>query len=329
MQSAQQDAPHKRAFKFTLRPLVESDAEAYIAYSNECASLEKAMEPITLDKWLEWHHNPMNNERITLAFLQNEDGSEARIIGEEGFNIRPPDTRAWGWMHVHPDYRLNGVGTALYDEYLRLAKEAGATIFTMTPSREAPCLIEFARRRGHELERWFWDMRLPAEQEVPPAAWPEGITSRTFIAGQDEELFTHVRNVTFAEHYGSVQRTVEEMSYLTRMEHFDPNGLFFAFEGDRIAGFCFTGRDPREWEARGEKLGHINLLGVMPDYRGRSVGRALLVEGVNYLRRFVPIVELGVEGKNEKALALYESVGFHQHKAWANMPREEAPSPSS
>ena len=53
-----------------------------------------------------------------------------------------------------------------------------------------------------------------------------------------------------------------------------------------------TSRDEREWERRGEKVGHIGLLGVMPAYRGRSLGRALLLIGVNYLREFVPTVEL-------------------------------------
>jgi hypothetical protein len=44
--------------------------------------------------------------------------------------------------------------------------------------------------------------------------------------------------------------------------------------------------------------------------------------GVEYLRREVPVVELSVEGKNSNALELYRSVGFHEHKAWANMVRE-------
>jgi ribosomal protein S18 acetylase RimI-like enzyme len=60
----------------------------------------------------------------------------------------------------------------------------------------------------------------------------------------------------------------------------------------------------------------------MPAYRGRSLGRALLLVGVNYLREFVPVVELGVEGKNDSALALYRSVGFHEYKGWANMVKE-------
>ena len=60
----------------------------------------------------------------------------------------------------------------------------------------------------------------------------------------------------------------------------------------------------------------------MPEYRGRGLGRALLLVGVNYLRQYVSLVELGVEGKNDTALALYESVGFKVYKGWANMTLE-------
>jgi mycothiol synthase len=312
-------AEKKKAFAFTLRPLAESDIPAFIDYVNECAAREKAVEATTLEEFLQWYRSPTNEEHETLAFLTNGDGTEGRIIGEVGTTLRPGDTRSWAWMHVHPDYRNKGVGSALYAEYMRQADQAGATQRSVNPSREATLLIEFLEKRGHKLERWFWDMQLPAEQEVEPARMPDGFVTHTFVHNQDEELLTHVRNATFAEHYGFVERTVEEVTYRTKQSDFFADGIFFAFDGDKVAGFCYTSRDQHEWERRGETVGHIQLLGVMPEYRGRGLGRALLLEGVNYLRQFVSLVELGVEGKNDKALALYESVGFKVYKGWANM----------
>jgi ribosomal protein S18 acetylase RimI-like enzyme len=97
--------------------------------------------------------------------------------------------------------------------------------------------------------------------------------------------------------------------------------VFFAFEGEEAAGFCYTGIYPDECERRGVGVGHINLLGTVPEYRGRGVGRALLLIGIEYLRREVPIIELHVEGKNSNALALYKSAGFIEHRAWANLSR--------
>jgi mycothiol synthase len=315
-------AEKRHTFAYSIRPMAEADIQAVVEYINECAGLEPVSDSLTLEEFLQWYNRPSREDHETLAFLTNEDGSEGRIIGDMNFATHPPEPRSWGWLLVHPDYRNNGVGSALYAEYMRLADEAGVTLVSLEPSREATLLIAFLEKRGHKLERWFWDMQLPAEREVEPATMREGFVTHTFVPGQDEQLLADVRNATFAEHYGFVTRSVEEMAYRTRQPDFYPDGLFFAFEGDKIAGFCYTSRDQSEWERRGETVGHIQLLGVMPEYRGRGLGRALLLEGVNYLRQYVSLVELGVEGKNDTALALYESAGFKVYKGWANMLKE-------
>jgi mycothiol synthase len=308
---------------FTLRLMTEEDLPTVVDAINEWSTLEEdVIDSASLSEAEEWYHSPLNHEIIVNAFVLNDDKTEGKLVGFATISRHPDDDRAWCSMHVHPDYRNQGLGTALYGECVRRAEEAGATSIHFNPSRNATLLIDFLQRRGYTVERYFWDMRLEADHPTEAATLPAGFTLRTFVPDQDEALFTHVRNVTFADHYGSVQRTVEEFSALTKQTWFHADGVFFAFDGDEIAGFCMTSRDEREWERRGEKVGHIGLLGVMPAYRGRSLGRALLLIGVNYLREFVPTVELGVEGKNDSALALYRSVGFHEYKGWANMVRE-------
>jgi mycothiol synthase len=305
----------KQDLAFTLRLLTENDLPAFVDAVNEWAAREDVLDTTTLSETIEWFHSPLNYEVNVPAFALNDDGSEGKLIGLVSLMQNPGDDRAWCWLHVHPDYRNHGLGNALFAECLRRAEESGVQSIFFTPSRNATLLIDFLQRRGYNMERYFWDMRLEADHPSEAATLPDGFTLRTFVPGQDEALLTHVRNVTFAEHYGSVQRTKEGW--------FHADGVFFAFDGDEVAGFCMTSRDEREWERRGEKVGHIGLLGVMSAYRGRSVGRALLLIGVNYLRGFVTVVELGVEGKNDNALALYHSVGFHEYKGWANMTREQ------
>jgi mycothiol synthase len=312
-------AEETKTFRYRIRPLEESDIPALVDFFNETDALEGVTDTSSVGEFTTWYHNPMNTSTYMPAFLLEEDGTEGKLIAQMDFGRRKDDFRGWGWMHVHPHYRNRGVGRALYAEFERLAREAGVTSLHFTPDMKANLLLEFLQRRGYEFDRYFWEMQLPAEQAVPEARLPEGFAVRTFVPGQDEELLTHVRNVTFREHYGSVERTVEEMVHLTREEHFRPEAVFFAFDGDEIAGFCLNGIDPREEERRGVSVGHVHTLGVMPSYRGRGIGKALLLISVNYLRRHASLVELGVEGKNENALKLYEGVGFHKHKGWANM----------
>ncbi|MFL5732964.1 MAG: GNAT family N-acetyltransferase [Chloroflexia bacterium] len=321
-------------FNYTIDIVTESDLPALVAFFNECDRLEHLEEGMTLVELTEWFHNPVNKSKYLMARLANEGsaelpagdnqgtGSEGGVIGCVEFELKPLHDSAEGWLQVHPHYRNAGVGRALYAEFERRATEAGVAYMRIGANSNAHLAIEFLERRGFALERYFWSMRLPTETPVGPPDLPPGITARTFVPGQDEELWTHVRNATFAEHYGSVPRTVEEMSHFSRQEHFRPEGLFFAFDGDRIAGFCSTRIDPHEQERLGISIGHINTLGVMPAYRGRGIGRGLLLIGVDYLRRFVSVVGLGVEGKNERALALYEGVGFRRHKGWAIMEKK-------
>jgi mycothiol synthase len=319
------------AFKYSIGDLSENDLPALVDFFNECERLEPMDESITLGEFTDWYHNPMNHSLYLPARLDDDStverdtadggprGGEGKIIGCIEFTAHPSHTHASGWFYVHPHYRNAGLGRALYAEFERRAKDAGLTSMRITPNREATLLIHFLERRDFELERYFWSMRLPAGQPVEQVVLPQGITVRTFVPNQDEELWAHVRNVTFADHYGSAPRSVEEMTHLSREPYFRPEGLFFAFDGEQIAGFCATGIDPREQERLGLPIGHIHTLGVMPAYRHRGIGRGLLLAGLHYLREFVSIVELGVEGKNERALALYEGVGFHQHRGWANM----------
>lgn len=314
-----QETVGEQTLRYSVTELTREDIPALVEFYNENDALEGTTETTSAGEFESWLDNPMNTMICLLAFAEKGDGGRGKLVATVDYHMRPGDDKAWGWMHVHPDYRLKGVGRDLYARFEKWAIGANAASLHVTPSDKATLLLDFLRRRGYELDRYFWEMQLPADKEVPGAEIPEGITLRTFVPGQDEQLLTHVRNVTFADHYGSVPRTLEEMTHLTRQPEFRPGAVFFAFEGDTIAGFCFNRIDPREEERRGVAVGHVNTLGVVPEYRGRGIGRTLLLASINYLRRHATLVELGVEGKNASALGLYESVGFHRHKGWANM----------
>jgi len=129
----------KGTFGYALRAMTESDIPALVDYTNECAALEKVLDSTTLEEYKQWHTSPSNYDRETLAFLTNDDGSEGRIVGQMNVGINPADTRAWGWMHVHPDYRNNGVGRALYARFVQQAEEANVSQMTIRQTARLPC----------------------------------------------------------------------------------------------------------------------------------------------------------------------------------------------
>ena len=66
-----------------------------------------------------------------------------------------------------------------------------------------------------------------------------------------------------------------------------------------------------ERNEQGKTWGRVSMLGVDPDYRGRGVGKAVLLAGLLYLKEEgFQVAELTVDSENQAAYTLYRSVGF-------------------
>ncbi|PZS01731.1 MAG: hypothetical protein DLM69_04715, partial [Candidatus Chloroheliales bacterium] len=270
-----------------------------------------------LQRW--WNDPRRKGSAWWLARWLNPDRDEGAILADADFEYKPGEEQAFSGFFVHRDYRNHGIGKRLYGLIEQAAAQQPLARLYSGGPQAYTLRQEFLARRGFEFDRYFWRMRLPADKAVPAPLLPEGYTVRAFVRGQDEELFMNVRNISFAEHFGSTPYTPETAAYLIQQEMFQPEGLFFAFKGDEAAGYCWSAVSAEENARRKVSVGWIEHLGTVPGHRGVGLGRALLLIGIQHLRQRVSVVELGVEGKNANALRLYESVGFYQESAWANM----------
>lgn len=85
------------------------------------------------------------------------------------------------------------------------------------------------------------------------------------------------------------------------------NPHFGAFDGDDMVGWCDICRGSFEVERHSGTLG----IGLLPDYRGRGIGRRLIeatiaaADAAGFER-----IELTVIAGNTRAMRLYEAVGF-------------------
>jgi mycothiol synthase len=82
-----------------------------------------------------------------------------------------------------------------------------------------------------------------------------------------------------------------------------------------MVGFNWLKRMPETGE------GEIYIVGVAASQRGRGLGRALALRGLEHLRaRGMRVCTLYVESDNEPGLGLYQSLGFtvrHTHHCYA------------
>jgi len=85
------------------------------------------------------------------------------------------------------------------------------------------------------------------------------------------------------------------------------NPQFVALDGDRVVGWC----DVRRLEMDATLHWGILGIGVVPEYRGRGIGRQLLDRTIaEAWKRGFTRIELTVRTDNERAAALYRQLGF-------------------
>jgi ribosomal protein S18 acetylase RimI-like enzyme len=154
------------------------------------------------------------------------------------------------------------------------------------------------------------------------AQWPAGARLRTAREGTDEPLMHGLVEQSFADHWGFTPAPYDEwLHWLREMGDYDPS-LCFIVEVDGVpAGVEIC--QPGEW---GEPdRGWVGSLGVLPSFRGRGLGYALLMHAfAEFADRGQPRAGLGVDAENTTgALRLYERAGMRvleQQDIWERRP---------
>jgi mycothiol synthase len=167
-----------------------------------------------------------------------------------------------------------------------------------------------ARDTGFVLERELLQMRV-ALPLADPVRWPDGVSVRSFVPGQDEAAWVEVNNRAFAGHPEQGAWTVAMLEQREQETWFDPEGLILAFDRDGLAGSCWTKIHPPQPPREPDALGEIYVIGADPSRHGRGLGRALTAAGLASMAdRGIRVGMLFVDAANEAAVGLYHALGF-------------------
>jgi mycothiol synthase len=148
------------------------------------------------------------------------------------------------------------------------------------------------------------EIRLDAGRLSAP--WPPGIDARGFRPGVDDRRVWKADIEAFSEHHLFEARSFEEwrLHHLEKTDS-DPTLWWLAWDGDELAGYVTA--------AVGEQGAVIGDLAVRKPWRGRGIGRALLLAVFETLReRGQSVVRLMVDAQNiTNAVRVYEVAGMH------------------
>ena len=240
------------------------------------------------------------------------EGPDADVVGYGYFWAESPPHEAIADQWVHPAHRGRGISEALLDlGEMRAAAMAArngdgapVSLAVFTAAGDTAHLALFTRH-GFARSREF--LRMQVVFDAPPAAaeWPAGIEVRGFRRHVDEAAVHAAMDEAFRDHYRPTQMDLDEWTALQFSRPDLDLGLWWvAWDGDEVAGsvLAFAMLDGA----------YIDELGVRRPWRGRGLGRALLLHAFAGLYdRGVRRMYLGVDSTNPTgAMRIYESVGM-------------------
>jgi ribosomal protein S18 acetylase RimI-like enzyme len=292
-----------------VRALSADDASAALEIAELCDIAEIGESDTDLQDVLRW---------ITAA-----DGQSFGVPGKSGLD-------AYGWVNKRPghlaldmDVRVRpGADPALGPVLLDLVRRAAADI-DLTRALHVFVHVDDIERGewlsevGGRAVRHFWRMVSNLDGEIAQPRLPADVVIRSVDDGDDDlRTVADVVHTAFEDHFGHESGqtpSYEEFIERTHSESgFDLRLWWLALvDGKPAAALVARQLD--------ENDGFVNLLGTLSDYRGRGLGRALLLTAFREFRaRGYTRAMLGVDATNPTgAVRLYESVGMRAEHSWA------------
>lgn len=83
--------------------------------------------------------------------------------------------------------------------------------------------------------------------------------------------------------------------------------IYVVEEESNVAGFLLLRSVSNP---SGKRVGLIDLIAVAPEYAGRELGSALVLQSLHHYQGKLPLVEVGTQAKNAAAINLYTKLGF-------------------
>jgi GNAT superfamily N-acetyltransferase len=219
---------------------------------------------------------------------------------------------------VHPDWRRQGLGTAMLRYNERHLRDIARGHPAGTPrlfrvwatDTEAGAQALFAGA-GYAPVRHYIVMTRLIGLPLPDAPLPVGLEVRPVEP-------EHLRAIWDAmwearrDHWGYVEPTEKDYQRWTRGRLFAPELWKVAWEGEQVAGMVLNRLDRQQNEQYRRQRGYSQGVFVRRPWRRRGLARSLLVGSIRMFREMgMQETALGVDTRNPSgALGLYESVGY-------------------
>jgi mycothiol synthase len=251
-----------------------------------------------------------------LGAVERREGDEA-LTEDQREHLERADA-AHHALRRADDGTLTGYAVVVHAEQLTAEAALGSLDLDLAPlleglGRRVTLLVREAsdevlaawRGRGWVPDRALRRLRRGLPAPPPP---PTHLVVRGFEPGRDEAVWLAQNNAAFAGHPTQSHMTVAKLRRRIEASWFDPKGFLLFFDADVLVASCWT---KVHHNADGD-VGEIYVISVAPSAQRRGLGRLAVLSGLEHLASVgLTVAELFVEESNERAIALYEELGFH------------------
>ena len=301
----------------TLRPPRVSDLDEIVDLINRDNTLTGIPVVVERDElWEEWNSSLTSMERDCRVL--SVDG---RLRGVAWTLFLPSEStvqRCYVEGAVDPDLRRNGHGRTLMDWGVNHARELLQTLATSDQPRsirvqhrvDDTSRLELMREYDFSPVRWFDDLERPLV-DVPT---PVSITDITIEPWpSDDESVRRVKNIAFADHWGSSPTTPEGWEELVRGfgSRLDLSRVAVDTRTNEVVAFLLAKRYPSD-DTTLRRTATVDKLGTLPKFRKRGIGSALIIEALHaFAQEDLTHALIDVDSSSPTgAHRLYESLGF-------------------
>lgn len=224
---------------------------------------------------------------------------------------------------VHPDRRGEGIGSSLirWQEQRGLQHLGGSN--KVLPGwlaggakESATATVQLFHRNGYQSLRWWYELARDLAEPIPEIGLDPYLQIVTY-GPEWSEPTRLAHNNAFRDHWGSQPVSRADWEAGDRLNVSRPDLSFLAVARDdhgqrTVVAYVLSEINEEEWPIHGHSFGYINAVGVIREWRGRNLARALLTHTMRaYKNKGLERAILEVDAENPSgAVALYEGLGF-------------------
>ena len=289
-----------------IRNYRSEDREALVRFWTEAVKMEKTHERPLIRELIDNLDRPNHFPRNNLFIAENM----GNIIGHIDVFPETDIGRVVVQCLVHPGYRRKGIAEKLVEQAIERAIELKVKIAHANISQDDKAGKRLFSKMGFRFVRRYLELGLDLSKVRPSKIKRNDYPCRPMSQGEEEKL-TRLQNRSFMDTWGFNPNTMEDIIYRIHLSEASFKDIILCLDGAEPIGYCWSKIYDDDDKVLERTRARINMLGVDPDYRGKGVGKKVLLNGLIQLKgRGVRNVILTVDNENKVARSLYQSVGF-------------------